>query len=308
MIPGTPGSLQDWARALAGTEVSIDGKHLTGPALGTAVSWLQNDGFFAEAFGFGTVTKSTQTKIGTAPGALILTWFEDLREARPRIVRTVRQLGHAGALAVRLEESKLGWELDEWASLLASENPSDWHRCAVTLLTAPGSVQSCGMHVFSMPDSRVEHEGPDSAAQEFVTALNTYQLAEEPDLLSGHTFSPSPDVSRKRVVRWPDLEYPADHVCHNPYGVWRLLEPEGSRIEVMNPVFVFTPALVAQLRHAESQAQEPLTRDQVMSIRDSAACIAMEPKDARTMERSRGYADLEPELVWEQWRAIAAIA
>jgi hypothetical protein len=30
----------------------------------------------------------------------------------------------------------------------------------------------------------------------------------------------------------------------------------------------------------------------------------MEPRDAQTFERMRGYADLDPDLAWEQWKAV----
>jgi len=42
----------------------------------------------------------------------------------------------------------------------------------------------------------------------------------------------------------------------------------------------------------------------VEAIRDKAACVMMERGDAQQLERSRGYADLEPELVWEQWQVM----
>ncbi len=30
----------------------------------------------------------------------------------------------------------------------------------------------------------------------------------------------------------------------------------------------------------------------------------MEPRDTQDLERARGYADLDPELVWEQWQLV----
>jgi len=38
------------------------------------------------------------------------------------------------------------------------------------------------------------------------------------------------------------------------------------------------------------------------SFAGKAAVIAMKPRDARAMELQRGYADLDPELAWEQWQ------
>lgn len=30
----------------------------------------------------------------------------------------------------------------------------------------------------------------------------------------------------------------------------------------------------------------------------------MKPADALALERSRGYADIEPELAWQQWQIV----
>lgn len=54
----------------------------------------------------------------------------------------------------------------------------------------------------------------------------------------------------------------------------------------------------------QSKQAEPLTKQQVLATRDQGACIAMKPRDAQALERERGYADLDPELVWEQWQSI----
>jgi hypothetical protein len=64
------------------------------------------------------------------------------------------------------------------------------------------------------------------------------------------------------------------------------------------------PSLVSVLLAAEREASRPLTRAEVESIRDEAACTAMPHDVARTLELSRGYADIDPELAWDQWQVI----
>ncbi|TWT77654.1 hypothetical protein Pla123a_14500 [Posidoniimonas polymericola] len=64
----------------------------------------------------------------------------------------------------------------------------------------------------------------------------------------------------------------------------------------------FMPALVAVLVHAEDEKGSPLTKDEVHSIRDNAACIMMEVGDARRMDDSRGYRDVDPENCWHDWQ------
>ena len=68
------------------------------------------------------------------------------------------------------------------------------------------------------------------------------------------------------------------------------------------------PALRLILQALESQNGKPLTREQVLATRDNGVCIAQAPRDAQRLERGRGYADLDPELVWEQWTAVRSIA
>lgn len=74
----------------------------------------------------------------------------------------------------------------------------------------------------------------------------------------------------------------------------------------MNDDLILTPvpALVAVLLAKEKEKGEPLTRDEVEKIRDQAECIAM-PRDAREkVDESRGYRDIDPEHVWEEWQKV----
>lgn len=70
--------------------------------------------------------------------------------------------------------------------------------------------------------------------------------------------------------------------------------------EELVPVFI--PALVALLVHFEDKKGSPLTQDEVIAIRDDAACMMMEPAAARKMDESRGYCDIDPENCWYDWQ------
>jgi hypothetical protein len=271
---------------------------------GFETEWIENDGGFGQAFSFGTVSAAEVALIDRAPGALIVNASVDAREGRVKLVAIVEQLQAAGALAVRFEQSKLGWTTARWLEVFSADDPHEWHRAAVLILESKGALQSCGMHLFSLPDVRIEIGSDDrSALRELATTFNVYQLAEDPELRSGHTFTPDARTPRRLVERWPDLEYPPDHPCHNPYGAWRLGPPGGKARKLGELALTFVPALVAVLTALEDKANKPLTQKQVERARDQGACIAMKPADARALERSRGYADLDPELAWPQWQA-----
>lgn len=134
--------------------------------------------------------------------------------------------------------------------------------------------------------------------------LDVYQLAEDPLLRSGETFAPEEDAPRRLLEHWPDTSYPPGHVCHNAYGVWRIGPPGGTARKLSQLVPVFMPTLGAILSALEDKLGTLLTKEQVEKVRDEGVCIAMEPRNARELDRERGYADLDPELVWEQWEVV----
>lgn len=305
-IPGSPASLQAWDLALQRSGLSLESGSLRGAGLSheVGVEWVPNDGSFGKAFSYGTVASDLVDAIEGAPGALVLFWPIDLREGRREIVSTVEQLQRAGALAVRIEESKLGWDIVRWLELFSSEDGSDWHRGAVVYLTDQHEVQSCGMHAFSPPDVHLTVDGDAEDVQDLATTFNVYQLSENPVLVSGQTFRADANTPPRVLERWPANVYSPNHPCHNPYGVWRLGPPGGVARPRGSLAMVFMPALVAVLRALESKAEAPLTRQEVEAVRDQASCVAMEHRDAQALERSRGYADLDPELVWEQWQVV----
>lgn len=299
-VPGTPASEEAWRER----GLELQGGTLRGEGLELEAQWVENDGGFGKAFSFGTVDAPTVATIDAAPGALVLLSPVDLREGRTQLVRIVERLRDAGALAVRIEESKVGWDVARWLELMSADDAWAWHRAAIAFLTSDDSIQSCGMHAFSLPDVRARVDGDPRAIHELASVLNVYQLDEDPVIRSGQTFAPDRETPRRVLERWPDTEYPSDHACHNPYGVWRLGSPGGRARPSGELVSVFVPALRAILMAVERENGAALTQEQVEATRDNGACIAMEPRDAQKLERSRGYADLDPELAWEQWQLV----
>ncbi|MEG3085683.1 hypothetical protein U1707_18745 [Sphingomonas sp. PB2P12] len=64
------------------------------------------------------------------------------------------------------------------------------------------------------------------------------------------------------------------------------------------------PALVAILLHSDKEKGSPLTESEVLAIRDQAVCIKMSYSMAAEMAEKRGYDDIRPENLWEDWNAI----
>lgn len=217
-IPGTARSIVEWNSGLAPSGRHIAGGVLTGiDSLSSAhVTWVPNDGAFARAFGFGTVPDAGLKQIDAAPGAIVLDLPLDLMTGRSRVVEIVRGMRDAGALAVRIEQSKLGWLVDEWIGLFEGMVPRAQYNAAVCVLTEDHIVQTCGMHAFSLPDVRIEFDGDPAAAEYFANELNVYQLAEGASALHGthlhprhgHTASRPGALARPRVPKRPCVPQP----------------------------------------------------------------------------------------------------
>ena len=69
-------------------------------------------------------------------------------------------------------------------------------------------------------------------------------------------------------------------------------------------LIVAVPSLTAVLLNEEEKKGAPLSQDEVLAIRDSAACIAMPACAAAAVAEGRGYDDIGLETAWEDWCAI----
>ncbi|PBB97983.1 hypothetical protein [Mesorhizobium sp. WSM3862] len=64
------------------------------------------------------------------------------------------------------------------------------------------------------------------------------------------------------------------------------------------------PSLVATLLNRERANGSPLTEEEAIQIRDSCPAIALTREDARRMDESRGYLDIDPENCWVEWQRV----
>ena len=66
-------------------------------------------------------------------------------------------------------------------------------------------------------------------------------------------------------------------------------------------VTVPVPALGILLLRLEKKKGAPLTEAEVLEARDKAVCMVMRLSHKRAMEEKRGYRDVNPQSVWEDW-------
>jgi hypothetical protein len=73
-------------------------------------------------------------------------------------------------------------------------------------------------------------------------------------------------------------------------------------------VKVFLNPLVVLLAGAEKKKGEPLTREEVLDIRDNAAFVMMSPEQARkfysSLDAQVSVHRMNPDRIWEEWQEI----
>jgi len=67
------------------------------------------------------------------------------------------------------------------------------------------------------------------------------------------------------------------------------------------------PSLVSVLIAGEKEKGRPLTEQEVISIRDNCGTMIMPFSMKFTLSESRGYVDIAPENVWEEWQEFRSV-
>jgi len=75
----------------------------------------------------------------------------------------------------------------------------------------------------------------------------------------------------------------------------------------MEFVPTFIPALALLLRQAEQAKGSPLTRAEVLQVRDKGTCMMLRSSIALEMEEKRGFRDIDPEDCWEEWQTLRQV-
>lgn len=270
-----------------------------------AVEVITEDGL-AEGFSWGRkgpLPDELTNRIGLCGRAALLEVAHRLDREPALVARIGRALYVEGGLAVRMEGSGAASEWQPWLEQLDSGTPASIYESAVEIVRDGDTYFTCGMHQFDLPDAQISSDDSASAI-DWLDELNVYQLAENPLLGSGHTFRPSTGLASRTLERWPDHRHHPNDGRHNPFGIWRLLPDRDARVQPTKLVPVIMPSLVAMLAAKEKEQGRPLEPSEVAELVANSPCIAMERSDALSLEQSRGYADLEPCLAWEQWQIV----
>ena len=216
-----------------------------------------------------------------------------------------KALRDAGGLAVRMELSGGAATWETWIAAFESGSIVDIYEASVIFVSDGETTFTCGMHHFDRPDATISGLDP-RVAIDWLDALHTFELFESPALASGHTFAPDANTPRRVIERWPDANHGARDSRYNPLGVWRACDPSVPPRSVPRAIPTIIPALVVLLTARENQLKRPLTRTEVEEITSSCPAVALPLDQVIAMERSRGYADIDPHHAWAQWQLVVA--
>ncbi len=72
--------------------------------------------------------------------------------------------------------------------------------------------------------------------------------------------------------------------------------------EIEKTEFVFIPSLLSLLINAQEKSEKPLSKAQVLKIRDEANVILVTQTVAVELSNQRGYHDIYAPKVWEEWQ------
>ncbi len=72
-------------------------------------------------------------------------------------------------------------------------------------------------------------------------------------------------------------------------------------------IALFMPALLVLLAHDEAAKGSPLTREEVLAIRDQAATVTLDRSMAIQIMSRRGYKDIHPDFAYEEWQVVRTV-
>jgi hypothetical protein len=146
----------------------------------------------------------------------------DLLNQRNRLLKFSEVIRRLGGIAVKMESAGIAHTWERWQTLL-SGTLFDAYCSSVVLVGDREHYYSCGMHQFGLPDCEAPRSIPVGDAADLMNRFNCWQIAEQPKISTGHTFSLSPEAPRFRLSLENDLRHETESLFQNAHGIWRLV-------------------------------------------------------------------------------------
>ena len=169
----------------------------------------------------GKISQSTLDAIEQHESVVYLHFPIDIQAERARLIKFTKLLQQLGGHAIKVESAGAAHSWDRWFNLL-NGSLFDLYCSAVVLIGDKDHFYSCGMHHFNLPECAVPTTSDVGEAADLMNRFNFWQIAENPTMKSGHTFSLSKDEPKWRLVLESDDRHETEHPFFNPNGVWVL--------------------------------------------------------------------------------------
>jgi hypothetical protein len=180
-----------------------------------------------EIAGQGKVSRQVLDQISEHQGVVYPHFPLQISDEKERVLKFSSVLQRCGGFAVKVESAGIAHEWQRWFAALNSENPFDLYRTFVALIGDRNHYYSCGMHHFGFPDVEVERNIEIKEAADLMNQFNYWQIVENPELASGHTFSVAADAPQYRITLRSDSRHASEHLFHNTHGIWTLRRADG---------------------------------------------------------------------------------
>ena len=176
-----------------------------------------------EIAGQGKLPKEILARLRDHTSVVYLHFPLNFSEQRERMLKFTRVLREVGGIAVKVESAGVAHTWERWFALLSGAS-FDHYTAFVVLIGDKDYYYSCGMHHFGLPECEVPRELPVREAAELMNRFNFWRIAEQPKILTRHTFSVAPAAPRFRLSLEQDTRHEAEDLFlfRNPHGLWRL--------------------------------------------------------------------------------------
>ena len=132
----------------------------------------------------------------------------------------VNGLLKAGGFAVKIETTGLAHTPGHWQKYCNEKHLFSAHTAFVIYVTGD-HIYSCGMHNLGLPDAIVQASETENAT-ELLRCFTQYLFVENPEIISGQTFSASEDAPVYEVLKHEGINYGEGSLFTNPFGAWYL--------------------------------------------------------------------------------------
>jgi hypothetical protein len=149
-------------------------------------------------------------------------------ESAGKMMKAGQAFLNAGGLGIKVETCGKAFRPSAWNTFVNSEIELRFYMAFVILLisTEDNYVYSCGMHNLGLRDTLCDYTGDINDIADLIEVFSIYQLAENPVITDGQTFSPSADAAVYRIIESECIFYEKGDSFYNPYGMYYLKEME----------------------------------------------------------------------------------